>query len=100
MTPAEFTKKVGVLYSMNRPGKRPMLGAVIRATDARAAKAVSLALLKRGRNPKGRGTVRLVPVYIGVPSVTDPRKFDITDAVNKASDELGALYAKHFSESE
>lgn len=98
LTPSEFVEKIGVLYSISRPGKPPMLGAVIRATDARAAKGISLSLLRRGRNPNGRGAVRIVPVYVGVSSVTDPRKFDIKGAVQEASDQLGALYAKNFKE--
>lgn len=99
MTPEQFVAKVGVLYSINRPGKPPMLGAVVKATDARlATKGISLSLLRRGRNPKGRGSVRIIPIFVGVPTVTDPRKFEIKGAVQEAADQLGALYAKNFKE--
>lgn len=98
MTPEQFVAKVGVLYTINRPGKPPILGAVVKGTSARLAKGISLSLLKRGRNPKGRGSVHIVPVYVGVPTVTDPRKFDIKGATQEAADQLGALYAKNFKE--
>lgn len=58
---AKFQQQVGIpLYTIRRQGKPPMLGANVRMTDARAGKPISLALLRRGRNPRGKGTVRLV----------------------------------------
>jgi hypothetical protein len=97
MTPQTFVKTIGPLYSI-RSGGKPMLAAVIKATDARAAKSLSLALLRRGRNPKGRGKVWLVPLYVGVSAVSDPKKFNLKAVVQDAADQLGALYAANFKE--
>jgi hypothetical protein len=64
---SRFRELVGwPLYTIRRPGKPPMLGAYVRMTNARAGKALSLSLLRRGRNPGGRGNLRLVPLYVGV----------------------------------
>jgi hypothetical protein len=98
ITPAEFTKTVGVLYSINHPGKPPLLAAVVRETDARAKSSPSLRQLKRGRNPGGRGTVRLVPMFVGVPSVTDPSKYNITAIIEKYAGQLGEFYAKNWDD--
>jgi hypothetical protein len=84
------------LYTMRRPGKPPMLGAHVRMTGARAGKAISLSLLRRGRNPGGRGTVRLVPLYVGVDAVAIRKRFAIIDAVRQAAARLPELYLKHF----
>src|SRR5215210_2303463 len=67
---ARFRELIGSpLYTIRQRGKPPMLGANVRVTTARAGKAISLALLRRGRNPGGKGVVRLVPLYIGVDAV-------------------------------
>ena len=95
MGPAEFAASVGVLYVMKRPGKPPLLGAVVRETDARAKKPASLALLKRGRNPKGRGTVRLVPVFVGVSNITDPKKFDLYEVARDVASGIGEMIVKN-----
>ena len=100
MAPAEFVAKIGVLYSIHPPGKPPMLAAVVRETDARAKKAVSLSLLRRGRNPGGRGSVRLVPVYVGVASVNDPKKFDVYAAVASVADHLEEIFLRYLDEDE
>jgi hypothetical protein len=99
MTPKKFIATIGPLYAISRPGKPPLLGAVIRATDARAAKGVSLSLLRRGRNPNGRGTVRLVPVFIGIRRVTDPKKFDINDVAREVASGIGEAILKKMEQS-
>lgn len=94
--PGQFRQYVGwPLYSIKRPGKTPLLGANIRQTDSRA-KGVSLSQLRRGRNPGGRGTERLVPLYFGVPLVTIKDKFSITEIAQKEADQLPETFAKNF----
>ena len=62
----------------------------------RAGKAISLALLRRGRNPGGKGSVRLVPLYLGVELASIPKRFAIMDAIERAAARLPELYLKHF----
>lgn len=93
MTPKQFTEKIGVLYTIRRPGKPPMLGAVVRLSPK--AKSVSLRALKRGRNPGGRGSVRIVPMFVGVPMVKIEKKIDVASQVRRAADLLPTLYLKN-----
>jgi hypothetical protein len=94
---SKFRELVGSpLYTIRRPGKPPMLGANVRMTSARAGKTVSLSLLRRGRNPGGKGTVRLVPLYVGVEVANIPKRFAILDAINRAAARLPDLNLKHF----
>ncbi len=96
---SKFRQLVGwPLYTIRRPGKPPMLGANVRMTSARAGKAISLSLLRRGRNPGGRGTVRLVPLYVGIEVASIPKRFAILDAINRAAARLPDLYLKYFKE--
>lgn len=95
--PSKFRAQTGSpLYAIRRPGKAPMLGANVRMTQARAGKAISLSLLRRGRNPGGRGTVQLVPLYIGVDTASIAKRFAIIDAIQRAAARLPGLYLKHF----
>jgi hypothetical protein len=95
----KFQQQVGMpLYTIRRPGKPPILGANVRMTDARAGKPISLALLRRGRNPRGKGTVRLVPLYVGVEVASISKRFAIVDAIRRAAARLPDLYLKHFTD--
>lgn len=93
----EYRKEIGhPLYSIKRPGKAPLLGAVIRATKARFQKGVSRSQLKRGRNPHGRGEERLVPLYIGVPKVEIGQKFHLRSITAANAKNLAVYYYRNF----
>lgn len=95
--PSKFRELVGSpLYTIRRPGKPLMLGANVRMTNARAGKSISLSLLRRGRNPGGRGTVQLVPLYVGIDAANITKRFAIIDAIERAAARLPELYLKHF----
>ena len=67
------------------------------AHDQRARRQGNLArLLRRGRNPGGKGAVQLVPLYIGVDAVSLRKRFAIIDAIARAAARLPELYLKHF----
>ncbi|TIN09779.1 DUF6441 family protein [Mesorhizobium sp.] len=94
---SEYRKQIGhPLYAIKRPGKPPLLGANIRSTASRSQKGVSLSQLKRGRNPNGRGTVRLVPLYIGVPKVDIKQKFHLRSIITANASKLAAYYYRNF----
>ncbi|TGQ69515.1 hypothetical protein EN829_015055 [Mesorhizobium sp. M00.F.Ca.ET.186.01.1.1] len=98
LRPSEYRARIGhPLYSIKRPGKPPLLGANIRVTKARAQKGISLSQLKRGRNPGGKGEVRLVPLYVGVPRVNIRDRFSIRQITERAAAKLGDLYLKHLN---
>lgn len=75
MSPAEVARSIGPLHSINRPGRPPLLAAVLRL----------------------RGKATLVPLFVGVPSITDPKKFSVLDAVNHVRERLPDLYEKHLA---
>ncbi|RWO35916.1 MAG: hypothetical protein EOS11_33290 [Mesorhizobium sp.] len=94
---SEYRKEIGhPLYSIKRPGKPPLLGANIRSTASRSQKGVSRSQLKRGRNPSGRGTVRLVPLYIGVPKAEIGQKFHLRAITAANAAKLAAYYYRNF----
>lgn len=78
LTPAQYTKGGRKLISINRPGRRPILAAVT-----------------RGRKGKKGG---VVPMYVGIPQVREPAKFDVAAAVREVGSHIGDLYLKHFEE--
>ena len=93
----DYRRKIGhPLYSIRRSGGKPLLGANVRMTDKRARKAVSLSALRRGRNPGGRGKVRLVPLYVGIPRAHIEKKFNVKAAVETAMARLPSRYYQHF----
>jgi hypothetical protein len=99
MTPAQYKATVGPLILINHQGRR-LLCAEVRETDARAKKAVSLRLLKRGRNDGGRGTVRLIPIFVGVASVTDPAKFNLDGVARDVASGIGDAILKNLESSD
>jgi hypothetical protein len=97
---SKFRQQIGSpLYTIQRPGKPPLLGANVRMTRARAGKAISLGLLRRGRNPGGKGTVGLVPLYVGVEVANIGKRFAILDAIRRAAARLPELYLKYIGSS-
>lgn len=101
MTPREYVRQVGPLVTMRRPGKPPMLGAVVK----RMAKAqpfgafASKVQLKAGRARK-RGTVQTIPMFVGVLAVNIPKKFDVKAACEAAFKELAHYYAQHAAQNQ
>jgi hypothetical protein len=94
---SEYRQFVGhPLYTIRRPGKTPLLGAVIRQTSKRAEKGVSLSQLRRGRNPGGRGKEQLVPLYFGAPLAKIGKKFAVEQAAKTAFAGFPSFYYRHF----
>ena len=62
-----------------------------------------LALPSRGvraRKAYAKARKRWLPVFVGVSSVTDPKKFDITAVVANVNGQLGEIYAKNWGSSD
>lgn len=94
MTAGNYVKNVGPLISIKSKTGKPLLAARIRTTEGRAKKGLSISQLRRGTAGK-QGTIRAVPLFIGVDSVLIRKKFDTTAAAERARDALPGLYFKH-----
>lgn len=92
MSPKKYARTIGPLTSINAPGAPPLL--VSRVRTKRAKFKVTRSLLKRGTS--GAGTVRSVPVFVGVKSVNIKKKFRIEAVCRAAAAQLPGMYVSHF----
>lgn len=100
LTPASFTAATGqkLVRFKSRDG-RPLLGATVRMSKARAAAdrpKVSLSLLKRGTT--GRGILKTIPLFVGIDRITLRGRFGISGVAARVRDRLPELYARNFSD--
>jgi hypothetical protein len=101
-TPAQYVRTVGPLFSINRPGKNPLLAGQIALSRRgqkrggtgrpQAGSKVTLSALRRGA---GGAPSRLVPLFVGLRSVDIRDRFSIREIVERAAARLAALYVKH-----
>jgi hypothetical protein len=96
LTPKEMVGVWGKLITINVPGKPPMLAAAIRETDALAGKRLKLKTIRTGGHRRGK--VHVVILYIGKPSVTDPKKFDVIAAVEGVAAQFPDLVIKNLED--
>lgn len=101
--PTNFVRNVGQLQPIKRGGK-VFLGAKVAMSKSRAQadrlSKVTLSSLRKGASGDvgKRSVIRVVPLFVGVPSVTLRKRFNIADVVSRASGKLAALYMKHLQE--
>lgn len=88
-TPKLYVQQVGPLRLIRPPGKRPLLVGNPRGPEA-------------GRSPrlrsKGASAGRMVPLFVGIDTVTIGKKFDIVKIVQAAAGRLEALYAQNLKD--
>jgi hypothetical protein len=99
LTPPQYIQDIGRLVLMWRPGRPPMLGQRIqtgRLPPQPFGRFVSRARLKRGIS--GRGQFVTIPLFVGVPAVSIPKKFDVHAAVQEAFDHLDDFYRRQFQD--
>lgn len=96
-TPQSYRAKVGPLQFIHPPGRRPLLVAAIRVTAKRGQKAISIGQLRRGTSGK-TGTIRSVPIFVGVPNVTIKKRLSVVEAIQKAAAKLPGLYSRYLKD--
>jgi hypothetical protein len=106
MTPRNFVRRIGPLFTLKAPGKPPMLGGYMQGL---AGSKVTIANLRRGgqlaklgvRSRPGaygsRGVV-LTPVFVGVSQVTLRKRWDLTGVYAQAEHNLAANYLRRINE--
>lgn len=98
MTPQELVGAWGKLISIERPGKPPILAAVVKGGKSGPWGATKFTAKQIRAGGSKRGAVHIVPLFIGVPTVRDPKKFDVVAAIESVADELPVLFARNFEE--
>lgn len=96
MTPKQYIQNVGPLVTMRRPGHLPMLGAVIKGPPKAQpfGRFATRARLRKGISGKGSVT-QTIPLFVGVPAVRIPKKFDVKGAVEQAFGQFEQSYVQH-----
>jgi len=81
------------LFTISRPGKKPLLATSLRGSRKGFAsdKAVSLSKLRKGTAGKN-GVVQALPLFVGVPSVTIRKRFDLAGVAGSIRGRLGEIY--------
>lgn len=95
-TPALFEKSVAPLVSLTSRNGKALLGAPIRLSKAQAGQAVpkvTLAGLRRGKS--GKGILRTVPLFVGIPETSIRGRFNIRELCATLRDNIPALYRKN-----
>lgn len=105
MTPKLYTQKVGELNYAKVAGKAPMLTAQLRMSRAKARRKdypkLSLAALRKGRSGGGAtGVIKSVPVFVGVPQVRIPKRFNIYKIISDGANRLASAYVAAINRSE
>jgi len=96
-TPKLLQSKGIHLFTINRSGKPPLLAADIPAFNPHARRKERMSLYKvraalLGKKSAQGKAVRAVPLFIGKPSITIPKKFDIAAITASERDRLGQYY--------
>jgi hypothetical protein len=93
MTPSQYIRKVGPLVFMRRPGRLPMLGARVEKGGKPTLKRLRRTQTHRVNLGQAAPASIIIPMFVGVPSVTIPPKFDLKSAFQDAFDHLDEFYA-------
>ncbi len=91
MTPRQYIQNVGPLVTMRRNGKLPLLGAVVEKGGRPTRARLRRTFLRGVFNEKRRSTIT-VPMFVAVPSVVIPKKFDVKGAIEDAAEDIAAAY--------
>jgi hypothetical protein len=102
MTPKQYVQNVGPLVTMHRAGKPPMLGARVAIGSLRPqpfGRFVGRRVLRRGISMRHAAQqTQVIPLFVGVPSVSIPKKFDVHAAVQEVFSHLDEFYRQQFED--
>ncbi len=93
LTPKLYSERIGPLrFIPPRAGKRPMLAGPLSGRAGTTSK-ITLARLRKGQS--GGSRVISVPLFIGIPAVTERKRFDLKKVFEKARAGLGSGYLRN-----
>lgn len=98
MTVSRYIQTIGPLIYLKRAGHPPVLVAkVLRAV--RGGKQVATATLKRGLAAAKAGKkTKIVPIFVGLTSVTLRRRFNVTPVYDAAAAKVGSRFDQYMGE--
>jgi hypothetical protein len=99
LTPKEYSARIGPLAKTKGTNPPYLVGKTSRAGVLRATTS-NLTLRKRGRRAIKTAPLlsQNVPLYVGVPSVTIPKKFDVKGVIQDVAKQIPEIYLKNAKE--
>ncbi|MBZ9705386.1 DUF6441 family protein [Mesorhizobium sp. ESP7-2] len=82
ITPALYIERRGPLFTIERPGKPPLLAARLGTSE---------------RGKRGGVKLRTVPMFVGIDAVTLRERFQVREAVEKAAEQWPEIFAQVFN---
>jgi len=89
-TPKDFISVIGPLKSARSSGRPILLGQVRVGGKGRVQS------LRKNQTLFGRNNRQWLPVFVGVPAVTDPQRYNITRIIENAANEIPELYERNW----
>ncbi len=84
MSPKKYIQTVGPLVTIRRPGKTPLLGAIVETPSSPRTGGRHLTRSAFRRSASSRTTRVMVPLFVGIPAVEIEKRFDFAGAISRA----------------
>lgn len=97
MTPELYVKQIGPLFSINRPGKAPLLAGYTSVSSRQKTKGTT-GKITTGKLRKGAagGSRKAVPLFVGIDQVSIKQKFHLRAITAANAAKLAAFYYRNF----
>ncbi len=86
MSPKKYIQTVGPLVTIRRPGKTPLLGAIVETSASPRTGGRHLTRAAFRRTASSRTTRVMVPLFVGIPSVEIEKRFSFEAAISRAEE--------------
>ncbi len=97
MSPKKYIQEVGPLVTIRRPGKTPLLGAIIQTSSgAGRGRHLTKRALQR-TTATGRTTRVMVPLFVGVSAVQIEKRFEFAGALSRVNEGADETLNKQFA---
>lgn len=97
ITPSDFARRFGDLFSINRPGHPPLLATRVAGRAGRGARRIKK-VTKRGVQKAASAASGMVPVFVGIDRAKMPRRFNLRAIYKQAANNLGGYFARRLSQ--
>lgn len=106
MTAERFRVKIGPLFQLNRPGRRPLLMARVQSGFIARHQGLSRLRGSLGKAQYDIASLRtgarngntMIPAFVGITQVQIEKKFGVVDAVQRAADRLPEFFLRNLKD--